>query len=93
MTQKEYELFIKAMQDSLETAKKALRETNELASSVLWQKVLGKEFPLSKGGVEQMRNFSPPSMPGPETPPIPPRRREAGSNYARAVVDTMARTP
>lgn len=78
MTQKEYGIFLQTMKESLETAKKALAEPDELSSSILWQKVFGGKFHLAKGGTENMRNFPPPSMPGPKTPPIPPRKREAG---------------
>ncbi len=78
ITKNESEVFLKAMQESLDTARKAIAETNELQSSIIWQKIFGKKFPLSKSGIEKVRSFSLPCMPGPLTPPIPPRKREAG---------------
>ncbi len=78
MTQEEFAVFLKAMTESLETAKKAYAELNELASSVLWQKIFGKKFPLADNGSTISKTFPLPSAPGPQTPPMPPRRREVG---------------
>jgi hypothetical protein len=78
MAKEEFAIFLQAMEESLETARRAYAEPNELASSVLWQKIFGNKFPLADDESDISKDIPPPSTPGPKTPPMPPRRREVG---------------
>ncbi len=78
MTAKEYQEFIEIVESNLREARRAYADTNKLTSSVLWQKVFGKNFPLAEDDIEPFVNVPVPSRPGPLAPPLPPRPREVG---------------
>lgn len=46
----EFKLFIGAVNESLELAKHAISENDELKSSMLWRKIFGVEYPLFEEG-------------------------------------------
>jgi len=45
MTQKEFKVFMTVVNDSLDIARQAYNESDEVKNSHLWQKIFGKEFP------------------------------------------------
>ncbi len=58
MEQKEFNIFLDTVGDSLDLAKQAYDETDEVKSSELWREILGEQFPLVEAEEENKKyNF------------------------------------
>lgn len=63
MTLAEFDVFMEAVSDSLQLARAARDEVDELKSSEMWAEIFGEEFPIYEGKENKSTGFPEPDIP------------------------------